>query len=72
VVLTHEMPRMLFVVPEVCAAQVVPPLVVAVITPLLPTAQHDVVLTQVTWLRVCATFEFCEVQVEPPSVVLAT
>ena len=60
---------MSWVVPEVCAVQVVPPLVVAATYPALPDAQHWVAETQLIALMVWVVPEVCAVQVVPPLVV---
>ena len=56
-------------VPELCAVQVVPPLLVARMVPLAPTAQPWLVSLKVTPSRYLLVPELCGVQVAPPLLV---
>ena len=56
--------------PEDCAVQVPPPLVVPRTVPELPTAKQVVVVGQVTPERLLVVPEDCAVQVPPPLLVL--
>ena len=57
-------------VPETCGVQFVPPLLVAIIVPLAPTAKQVVAETQATLLSRVEMPEVCGIQLVPPLAVI--
>jgi hypothetical protein len=67
-VLGQETPWSALVVPDVCAAQLVPPLLVVMMVPPAPAAQQEEMDGHVTPWRVLVVPEVCALQL-PPLVV---
>src|SRR5260370_16312440 len=66
VVLAQEIAYKMLVVPEICEDQVLPPLVVAMIAPVISVAKQVLELGHDTLYRMLVVPDDCDVQVLPP------